>query len=152
MISGDNGFASSPITVGAGSISADVSDSTVTGNASVYVNTPVTVTVTLYDTWENPKSGITASHITLVSSGGTISQPSANTNSDGITTGTVQWASSGSKTVQVQITTDTLVQNNGTSTDADGYLDNTLSVLVEAAASAERVKGNVRLKGNLRLK
>lgn len=152
---GNYGNASSSVTVGAGSISADTSDSTVTGNSTVAINTPLTVTITLYDTWENPKVGITAAHITLVSTGGSFSQPSVDTDSNGQTTGTVQWASAGSKTVQVQISTDSLVQNDGSTADSDGFLDNTLAVTATGGGGGgpvnTSIKGTLRVKGNTRI-
>jgi hypothetical protein len=126
---------SGSVTVSPGDISADSNDSSVTGNATVADSTPLTITITLKDTWRNPISGVAAGNVVLAASGGgeSITQPSSPTDSSGQTTGSITWSTSGSKTVSATIGTVTLVQNDGTSADADGKLDDTLGVTVTAA-------------------
>src|SRR5680860_1902671 len=56
---------SSGVPLDPGHISAHNLDSSVTGNATGSTSSPVTVTITLLDTWRNPISGVLSSNITL---------------------------------------------------------------------------------------
>ena len=150
---GNYGNASSSVTVSPGDVSADSSDSTVTGVTNIPTGTLDTITITLKDTWRNPLSGISSSDITLASSGGgeTITQPSSATNGSGQTTGSIQWSTAGGKTVSAAISGVSLVQNDGTTPDADGKLDNTLGVTVNTSYTGTQIKGGVNIKGGTQI-
>jgi len=138
---------SSGVTVNPGSISADVNDSTVTGDASVNTNTNTTITITLKDTWRNPKSSVPAADVVLSATPTeTITQPSSPTDASGVTTGQIKWSNIGDKTVTVTIQTSTLVQNDGSTPDADGKLDDTHTITVVFSAKVE-IKGGTELRG-----
>lgn len=135
------------VTENPGSISADVNDSTVTGDASVSTDTNSTITITLKDTWRNPKSSVPAANVVLgATATEIITQPSSATDANGVTTGQVKWSNVGEKTVTVTIQTSTLVQNDGTTPDADGKLDDTHTITVVVSANAVKIKGGMKLR------
>jgi hypothetical protein len=144
---------SGSIVVNAGNISADTSDSTVTGNASVVRDSPLTVTITLRDTWRNPKVGVLAANIVV--SGTTspsVTQPGSNTDSNGQTTASLTWSSAGNQTVSIQINSVSLMQNDGTTADGDGFLDDTHVVSVTLpAGSSSVIQGGTRFQGGTRI-
>jgi hypothetical protein len=149
---GQYGHASSSVTVNPGEVSADSNDSTVTGNASSYVDTNVTITVTLKDTWKNPKSGVAAAYITLSATAtNNITQPSSATDANGQTTETINWSDTGEKTVSVAISTISLVQNDGSTPDADGYLDDTHVITAETRPASTTIKGGTKIRGGTSL-
>ena len=149
---GSYGHASSSVTVNPGEVSADSSDSTVTGNTTVVLDTDTTITITLRDTWRNPKSGVAAGNITLSATAtNTITQPSSDTNASGVTTGLVRWSDTGEKTVSVAISTIPLVQNDGSTPDADGYLDDTHTITAEVRAASTTIKGGTKIRGGTKL-
>ncbi|KKR34468.1 MAG: hypothetical protein UT63_C0001G0035, partial [Candidatus Gottesmanbacteria bacterium GW2011_GWC2_39_8] len=135
------------VTVNPGSISADPNDSTVTGDASVSTNTNTTITITLKDTWRNPKANIPAADVILsATSLNEITQPSSPTDANGITSGQIRWSNTGEKIVQVTIQNSSLVQNDGSTPDADGKLDDTHTITVFFTAKVE-IKGGTELRG-----
>jgi len=138
----------SGVTVNPGSISANTSDSTVTGDASGSTETPLVMTITLKDTWRNPISGVNSSYISLSGTGSpSVIQPSSNTNASGQTTGSLSWTSGGAQTVSVQISTVSLVQNDGTTPDADGYLDNTHGITLTVQPFSSGLQGGSTIQG-----
>ena len=145
---------SSATLINPGSISANTSDSTVTGNATGYSYYNQTITITLKDTWRNPIPSVDKSYIIVSGTGSpTIVQPAANTNASGVATSVVTWASAGSYTVSVTIATATLVQNDGATVDADGKLDQTLAVTISDLASvSSRVVGGSTIRGGSTLR
>jgi len=139
---------SSGVTIDPGNISAHNLDSSVTGNATGSTSSPVTVTITLLDTWRNPISGVLSSNITLSGTNSpTINQPSSNTNASGQTTGDLTWAGTGAQTISVQITGVSLVQNDGSTADADGYLDDTHAVSINPPTGSSRLRGGTTIQG-----
>ena len=142
------GTSTSTVTVSAGNASGASGDSTIIGAATGTLNNPHTVTIILKDTWQNSKSNISAANI-IVSATGTpsITQPSSNTDANGQTTADLTWASTGSKTVSVQISGITLVQNDGTTPDAGGFLDDTLLVTIDMPAADGRIRGGAIIRG-----
>lgn len=140
------GYAASSLTVNPGSISANTNDSSVTGSSSVVKNAATTYTITLKDTWRNPKSGVPAADMQLSTSGGTYTQPASPTDANGQATGQITFTTVGNKTVRVLISNSTLVQDNGSTLDADGYLDNTQAVSVQGVAGEVVVKGGTKIR------
>ncbi|MBU2577354.1 hypothetical protein KKA69_00825, partial [Patescibacteria group bacterium] len=135
-----------------GEVSADSNDSTVTGNSTVNLDTNTPITITLKDTWRNPKSGVAAAYITLsATASNSITQPSSATDANGVTTGQIQWSNIGEKTVSVAISTITLVQNDGSTPDADGYLDDTHIITAETKAASTTIKGGTKIRGGTKL-
>lgn len=146
------GTSTSLVTVSPGDVSADSNDSTITGNAAADTGQAVTITITLKDTWRNPVSGVTASHITLDATATRgITQPTVNTDINGQTTGTITWSSGGSKTVTAAIATTPLVQNDGVTPDADGLLDDTHNVSITLAGLKSSTRGGTIIRGGSRL-
>ncbi len=143
---------SSSVTVNPGNISADTNDSFITGPTNYNLNTDANYTVTLRDTWRNPVSSVSISNITFeATAASTITQPTLVTSADGKTQAAIKWSTSSSKTVDVAISTVTLVQNDGTTTDADGKLDNTLTVTVTSIGVKSAIKGGVQFKGGSKI-
>lgn len=122
---------SNVVTVNPGKISASSTDSLILGLAYSAPNSPLTVQVHLKDTWRNPVPNVNKSYITIYGTGSpTIVQPLNNTDSSGIAQGTITWTNTGVYTVTVGINTAELVQNDGSTLDADGLLDAVKSVTV----------------------
>lgn len=144
---------SSSLTVNAGSVSGAATDSQVSGNSTVAQNAVYTVTITLLDTWQNPKSGVAAANIVVSATGApSITQPSSATNASGQTTASITWATIGSKTVSVQITGVSLVQNDGVTADADGFLDKTLTLNVNPPPGSSTFLGGTTIRGGAKLR
>jgi hypothetical protein len=142
------GTSATTVTVVAGAISAHPDDSTITGPATVQQNVSNTYTVTLRDTWRNPKSGVNQANIIFsAGSGASITQPTSATNASGQTTASIQWSLTGNRTVLVEISGVTLVQNDGTTPDADGFLDDTLEVSVVPPTADARIRGGATFRG-----
>ena len=139
---------SNSINVDPGEISAHVNDSSVTGNSTGGTDTQHVMTITLLDTWENPISGVSSSYITLSGTGSpSITQPSSNTDVNGQTTGSMSWSGAGSYTVSVQISTVSLVQNDGSTPDADGYLDDTHGITISVQPFSSGLRGGSTIQG-----
>lgn len=143
---------SGAVTINAGEVSGAASDSTVTGSSSVVTNVALTVTITLLDTWHNPKIGVNSTYIVISGTGGpSITQPSVNTDASGQTTGDLTWTGTGSQTVTIAINTISLVQNDGSTADADGDLDDTHSVTINLPAGSSRLQGGTTIQGGTTL-
>lgn len=152
--SGSFGLASDSVTVNPGEISADPADSTVVmSSATGFSETPYTVTITLKDTWRNPKESVASANITIAASASSsVTQPSAPTNASGVTTGSVTWTSIGAKTVDVTISTVSLVQNDGSTADADGKLDDTHSITISVVPSSTGINSGSKIKSGTRIR
>jgi hypothetical protein len=143
---------SNSISVDPGDVSANINDSSITGGTTVQINSTYLVTITLLDTWENPVSGVASGNITVSATGSpSVTQPSAATDASGLTTADVSWPGTGSRTVSVNITSISLVQNDGTTADADGFLDDQLTVDVELPAGSSRIQGGATIQGGTTL-
>lgn len=138
---------SSSITTNPGNISADINDSLVAAVSPVNKLGYSAITITLKDTWRNPKSGIPTGDIVI---SGNPSEVSAETltpsDASGIATGQINWSAEGGKTVMITIQNSTLVQNDGVTPDADGKLDATATVTVVENTKAI-IKGGSVIRG-----
>lgn len=146
---------SSSIVISPGSISANNLDSTVTGSASGYTYYFQTITITVKDTWRNPKTGVNKSYIVVSATGSpTITQPSTDTDANGQTSAVITWPGTGSFTVSASINTIPLVQNDGITADLDGILDQTLAVSISSPPSTTStlLKGGTQIKGGTRIR
>jgi hypothetical protein len=145
---------SAAISVTAGSISGAATDSSITGNSIVTRGSPLTVTITLYDTWHNPKAGVGAANIIVSGTNTpTINQPASATDASGQTTADLTWSALGAQTVSVQISGVSLVQNDGVTPDANGFLDNTLSTTVSLTGPGidSVISGGTTIRGGTKV-
>lgn len=151
---GSYGYASSAFTINPGDVSGDPSDSTVVASTgSALVEVPVTITITLKDTWRNPVDSVPAAHITIgATAASSITQPSSPTNASGVTTGSLNWTNSGSKTVEVTISTTPLVQNDGVTADADSKLDDTETVEISFPPAVLGISSGVKIKSGTKIR
>ncbi len=145
---GINGTSQSTVTVNTGDISAHSDDSTIVTDQSASINELVVLTITLRDTWQNPISGVATSNI-IVSAGGSaaITQPSSPTNASGITVADLTWAQRGIYQIYTEIQSVPLVQNDGLTADADGFLDQQLSIEILSEPGSSRIRGGTRIQG-----
>jgi hypothetical protein len=151
---GSLGYASSPVTVNPGEISADANDSTVVmASATGFTETDYTVSITLKDTWRNPKASVAAANIAIgATAASTVTQPSSATDATGLTTGSVSWTTTGAKTVDVTISSVSLVQNDGSTTDVDGKLDDIHSITISVPSVSTGITGGVRIKSGTKIR
>jgi hypothetical protein len=151
---GSFGYASSSVTINPGEISADSSDSTVDMDSSTGApDTPYTVTITLKDTWRNLKASVAAANIIIgATAASNITQPSSATDASGVTTGSVYWTNTGAKTVDVTISNVSLVQNDGSTADVDGKLDDTHVITITIPPAVMGISSGVKIKSGTRLR
>lgn len=139
---------SNTVAVQSGSISAHPSDSFITAASTVGENEALSITVTLRDAWQNPKTGVPPANIIIYATGpANITQPSSATNSNGQTTGSIIWSTRGTYEATVEIDGLSLVQGDGSTPDTDGFLDDSHTIEVILPGADARIRGGATIRG-----
>ncbi len=138
--SGSYGYASSSLTVNAGATSTDAADSTVDGPTTGYVNEDQTITVTLKDAYQNPTASVSGGNIdfTGTTAAYTVSTGPSDTDASGISTSSLNWTTTGAKTVTVAVT------------DV-GTLSDTHSITIGSRAGQMTLQGGFTIRGGAKL-
>lgn len=138
-----------PINVSPGFVSSAITSSTISGLTVIPENTPIELTITLRDAWQNPmSSGVSAGNIIVSGTDNpSVTQPTSDPDTNGQTTAEISWASRGEKEVFVEIDGVSLVTADGQTADSDGFLDDTLQVEVVPPEADARIRGGTTIRG-----
>jgi hypothetical protein len=129
---------SGSVTVNAAGVYTAAADSTITGSATGYKDHDVTITITLKDTYQNPKASVLGSDIDLSGTTATFSTTTSpsTTDASGVSTAALNWSTNGAKTVTATIA-------------GVGTLSSTLAITISTQPPKSLIQGGTTIRGGV---